>query len=176
MTNAPKSFPKSLRKTILSGLFVALDIVTTRFFSFMVFMTRISFQFLANALCGFFLGPFYAMLAGIAGDILGMLINSAGQPYFPGFTVTAALKGLYFGFMLHKKEPTYGRILVTMAISGVIFDMLLNPLWLSMLYGYGYIGLFLMRLPVHLVMIPLSATLLYFVIKPLKNLSQNLMK
>ncbi len=154
------------KKTILSGLFAALDIVVTRFFSFMIGLTnRVSLQFLPNALCGYYLGPFYSMFSGIAADLLGMLINSGGQPYFPGFTLTAAVKGFLYGKLLYKKEPTFKRLLLTMTIVTFVIDMLLNPLWLMIMYGDGYFVLFLARLPVKLIYIPVSAFILYEVIK-----------
>ena len=165
------------KKTVLSGLFLALDIVTTRFLSVtLMLINRISLQFLPNALCGYYLGPWFSMFAAAAADILGMLINSAGQPYFPGFTLTAAIRGFLYGTMLYNKELSFKRIFLTMSLTALVADLFLNPLWLHILYGEAYLAIFLGRLPIRLIYIPVSSLILYeslkllSKIKPLKPL------
>ena len=155
-----------LKKLVLASLFIALDIIFTRFFSVMIpGVERISLQFLPNALSGFFLGPIWSVAVLIAGDTLGMVINSAGAAYFPGFTLSAALRGLIYGLVLYNHKLKYTRTLVAVAIVSVVVDIGLNPVWMSMLYGKGYLATLVAKLPIRAVFIPAASAIVYFVAK-----------
>lgn len=155
-----------LKKLILASLFIALDIIFTRFFSIMVpGVERISLQFLPNALSGLFLGPVWSVAVLIAGDILGMLINSAGAAYFPGFMLSAALRGFIYGIILYKHKPSYLRTIISVAAVSIVVDIGLNPVWMSMLYGKGYLATLIAKLPIRAVFIPAASAIVYFVAK-----------
>jgi len=65
-------------------------------------------------------------------------------PYFPGFTLTAALTGLVWGVFLHKRQ-TMARIGGAVAVNQLVLSLLLNTLWISVLYDSLYVPLFLTR-------------------------------
>ncbi|MEG0570281.1 MAG: hypothetical protein RR497_01405, partial [Oscillospiraceae bacterium] len=76
-----------------SALFVALDIIVARFFSFEVVIAaspvKFDFQIVVAALCGFTLGPIWAAVTLTASDLLGVFLNSGSLGIFLGFTVSA---------------------------------------------------------------------------------------
>ncbi len=153
---------------VMASLFVAMDIIFTRFFSVLLFgIERVSLQFLATSMCAVMLGPVWGAVAAIAGDTLGMLINSAGVAYFPGFTVSAALRGYTYGIMLHQKDLSYRRVLITEAIISIGINLLLNSMWLSVFFGQAFMGILLVKLPFKLVLTPLISWMLYSIIKAL---------
>ena len=155
-----------LKKMVLASLFIALDIIFTRFFSVMIpGVERISLQFLPNALSGLFLGPIWSVAVLVAGDVLGMVVNSAGAAYFPGFMLSAALRGLIYGLVLYKRKLKYTRTLVAVAIVSVVVDIGVNPIWMSMLYGKGYLATLVAKLPIRAVFIPTASAIIYFVAK-----------
>ena len=155
-----------LKKLVLASLFIALDIIFTRFLSFMIpGVERISLQFLPHALSGIFLGPLWSVATLIMGDLLGMVINSAGEAYFPGFKLSAALRGLIYGLILYRHKLKYLRTLVAVAAVSVVVDILLNPIWMSVLYGKGYLATLVAKLPIRAVFIPLASLLVFFVAK-----------
>lgn len=161
---------KSLKYLAAASLFIALDIVFTRFFSLTLFLVeRFSLQFLATSLCAALLGPWWGMVAAATADVLGMLINSAGASFFPGFTLSAALRGLVYGFVLYNQPVSYKRVLF--AEVGVSFgiNVMLNSLWLSMLYGKGYLGLLALKVPVRLVWVPLASYLTFICLRALRR-------
>ena len=62
-----------------------------------------------------------------------------GEPYFPGYLVTAVLSGLIYGVMLYRRKPTLPRIIVTRLIINYGSNVLLGSVWKAMLYGKGYL-------------------------------------
>ncbi len=147
---------------------MALDILFTRFFSVNLWgVQRLSLQFLATALCAALLGPRWGMATAVLGDILGMLINSAGLAYFPGFTLTAALRGLVYGIGLHGRPLRLGRVLATEAVVSLGLNTLLNSLWLAIFFGRAYLGLLAVKLPIYLVWAPLAGYAVFFCLRRL---------
>ena len=74
----------------LSGMFIALSVVFTRFFSQMIIIggiqtVRLSFGDLPLMLSGMVLGPTYGAITGALADLIGFPLNPQGT-YFPGFT------------------------------------------------------------------------------------------
>ena len=73
----------------------------------------------------------------------------------PGFTLTAALTGALFGLLLHQKR-TPARIAAAAAVNQLVLSLMLNTLWISILYGSPYGPLFLTRSVQTLVMLPVQ--------------------
>ena len=85
-----------LKKLVLAALFVALDLLFTRVFCVYLMggAERVSLQTVASAVCGWALGPWWGAGVAAAADLLGSVAGSSGLSFFPGFTLTAALRGL----------------------------------------------------------------------------------
>ncbi|MDO4745158.1 MAG: folate family ECF transporter S component [Bacillota bacterium] len=152
---------KTTRLVVMAFL-VALEIILTRFCSVNTPILRIGFGFLPVSMMGILYGPIWAAMGYAVGDILGMLIFPSGV-FFPGFTVTAVLTGLVFGFFLHGKEKiTWKNVLPASLIIILLLNLCLDTFWLSILMGDAFIALLPTRifkcavmLPIHLVLIPL---------------------
>lgn len=96
---------KSVRSLVLAALLVALHTVFSFFLSIQVTPSlRISISFLINVIIGVTLGPVMGFVCGGVGDIVQFVIKSTG-PFFPGWTISAALAGLIYGSFLYKKYP-----------------------------------------------------------------------
>ena len=111
------------------------------------------------------LGPLYAGIVGALADFLGAILFPIGT-YFPGFTLTAFLMGLCYGLFLYRSQ-SFPRIFGAVAVHQLVLSLLLNTLWISLLYGSPFVPLLVSRLPqcailaaVQLVVIPLIARLL----------------
>lgn len=159
----------TVRRLTYAALLVALDIVFTRVFSFMFpgSIDRLSLQFLAHAAEGMLLGPVGAALAAVAGDLIGTLINSGGMSFYLPLTVSALMRGVLYGLFFYKKPASFVRVLLACAAVTLIVDLGWNPIFLAKLYGQPYGAVFLAKLPVRLVWIPVSSVVLYFVTKAL---------
>lgn len=123
---------------------IAIEIILTRFLSINLPFLRIGFGFLPIAIIGMMYGPIWAGFAYAIGDFLGAILFPIG-PYFPGFTLTCFLTGVVYGLVLYKKEVTWKRSLVAVLIITVFLNLILDTLWVSMLYGDAFWGLLLSR-------------------------------
>ena len=146
-----------------AALIVALDILVTRtFMSVMIGgVDRISLQFLPNAIAGALLGPAWGALTCIAGDLLGMALNSGGVSFSPLFTISAGVRGMLYGMLLYKRDKTPLNMLIAVAVVTLVVDLGLNPLFLSIYYGKAYLVILYAKIPVRIVATPIYAGLLY---------------
>lgn len=133
------------RVLTVMALLIALEIVLSRFLSISTPYTKIGFAFVPVVIAGVLLGPLYAGMVGALADLLGALLFPIG-PYFPGFTLTAFLMGLCYGFLLHK-DLAFRRILLAVALHQLALSLLLNTLWISMMNGAPYWPMLVTRIP-----------------------------
>ncbi len=160
---------KNIKILTVAGMLTAIAIIAGFFKIAVSDILEIRFSTLPIAVAGAFLGPGAAAVVGAAGDIGGFLIRPTG-PYFPGFTLSGALTGLIFGLCLHKKDgssPGIFRVISGVLINAVLVKMLLDSLWLSMLYGKGGVWAVLsVRFLKELVMIPVNIILIMAITGP----------
>lgn len=130
----------NVTRLIILGLFIALEIILTRFLSIHTPIVRIGFGFLPIAMLGIMYGPFWASAAYAIGDLIGIMLFPSG-PFFPGFTLSAALTGLTYGIILYKKPITWKRVLIAAAIVCLGINLILDTLWLYILMDTAVIGM-----------------------------------
>lgn len=129
---------------VILGLLTAIQIVLSRFLSFSVWNMKIGFGFAPIAIAAILLGPIPAAIVGGLSDFLGAILFPIG-PYFPGFTLTAALTGLIFGLFLWERQSLV-RIVAAVGLTQLIFSLLINTYWISLVFGAPYVALFPPRL------------------------------
>jgi ECF transporter S component (folate family) len=130
----------NVTRLIILGLFIALEIILTRFLSIHTPIVRIGFGFLPIAMLGIMYGPLWASAAYAIGDLIGIMLFPSG-PFFPGFTLSAALTGLTYGIILYKKPITWKRVLIAAAIVCLGINLILDTLWLYILMDTAVIGM-----------------------------------
>lgn len=153
---------KNPRTLVICAMLVALKLVLDAL-NLRISITpqlRITFGFIAGAMGGMLFGPVPAMLIGGAGDLIGYFINTGGGPYFPGFTLTAVLAGLVWGIGFYGKKVTFLRALATKGFINLLLNILLNSLWLKLLYDKGMFVELPMRIVKNLAMLPIEALML----------------
>ncbi len=155
----PKSGDKVMKGNIrgitVGALLCALDIVFTRFLSVMLppgmNFDRLSLQFLPNAMSGIMFGPLWGALICVAGDILGMTINSGGLNIMPTYTLSAATRGLIFGLFLYKKNLSYPRVLAAMAVVSIIVEICMGTAWQALYMGKAVSAVLMFKVPLRIV-------------------------
>lgn len=99
----------SVRSMILVAIFIAMQIVLSRFLGIQVNEgLRISFECIPIFLAGLWLGPIQGILVAVLSDILGTILSGYGV-YFPLLTVGPIFLGLSGGFLgkaICRKEPS----------------------------------------------------------------------
>lgn len=129
-----------LFKILLTALMAALKVILDRFLSYNVWNQRIGFAFIAVAFSAALLGAPWAMLTAGLGDLIGALLFPTGA-YFPGFTAVSALVGLCTGLFIHKNASLL-RITASVLINHIFGTVILNSLWIALLYNKSGIPFF----------------------------------
>ncbi len=150
------------KKLVIVGLMIALNIILVRFLSIKTPMVRISFGFLPIAIVGILYGPIWGGIAGAVSDVIGITLMPIGTPFF-GFTLTAFLAGVFYGFFLHNKEISYKNVIVAVLPVVVVCDLLLNTYWLQLLYGNAFVAMLPLRLLKIAILAPLQVVTIHLV-------------
>jgi len=147
------------------GLLVAVHVVLSRFCSINAWNIKIGFAFVPIFVAAYLYGPLMAGVVGALGDFVGAIAVPIGM-YFPGFTVTCFLTGVIFGLLLHKKQ-TAPHILGAVIVNQLVLGLLLNTLWISILYGAPYRSLLVTRIVQSAILIPVEFLTIGFVMRTL---------
>lgn len=164
---------KAVTRLTTSAMLLALSVILGFFKIPLSQASEIRLQFLPVAIEGVLFGPLYGAIVGGLSDTLCYIVRPTGA-FFPGFTISAIIQGIIYGVLL-KKERGLPRIILAQALDTVIVSMLLNPLWLMMLYGTGFVALFTSRIVKVLIMFPINTVLLAVLI-PLASKMENRQK
>jgi ECF transporter S component (folate family) len=121
------------------GVLIAVEIILSRFLSISVWNMKIGFSFIPVVIAARRFGAPQAMIIAALGDFLGAILFPIGA-YFPGFTLTAVLTAFCTAFFIHK-ECSFKRILASVLINQIAGSLLLNTLWISILYGSPFFAL-----------------------------------
>ena len=161
--------PRFSTRTLTSmALLIALEIVLSRFLSISAWNTKIGFAFVPVVIAAILLGPLYAGIVGAAADFLGALLFPIGA-YFPGFTLTAFLMGLCYGLFLYRNQ-SFPRTLGAVAVHQLILSLLLNTLWISVLYGSPFGPLLVTRLVQSAILTVVQIMVIELIVKALPRL------
>lgn len=160
--------PKNLA---MMAVLLAAEIILSRFLSLSLPFVKIGFAFIPIAVAARMLGTAEAVTVAMLGDFLGAILFPIG-PYFPGFTLTAGLRGLSNALFFHK-TANLPRIAASVAVNEVIGSILLNTLWISMLYGSPFLTLLPTRLLQSAVMVAVQIPLLWVLFTKSGKLLEN---
>lgn len=144
-----ESKEKTKEFVILAAL-IAIEIILSRFLSITAWDTKYSLGFIAVMIAAMLYGPLAAGIVGALSDIIGAMLFPVG-PYFAGFTLTALLTGLLFGLFMYKK-PHVVKLVIAVLINQFVLTLLVNTMWISVLYGSPFGPLLTTRVTQSLVM------------------------
>ncbi|MGL6199308.1 MAG: folate family ECF transporter S component [Lachnospiraceae bacterium] len=155
----------NVKALINVSLLVAIEVILSRFCSVSTPVVKVGFGFVPIAICAIMYGPVCGGIAGGLADLVGAVLFPIG-PFFPGFTVSAALTGIIFGLFLYKRRDTNWQLVGAVAINCIVISLFLSTYWISVLYGSPYWGLFPTRIIQNLIMIPIQFLVLKMLQKP----------
>ena len=161
-----KKFPDSARtlrrtQTLTTvGLFLAIQMVLSSYGVIQLNDSlKISLAHLALAPTAMLFGPVAAALQGALSDILGFLLKPTG-PYFPGFTISAALGGVIYGAFLFESDRRLWQIV----------HIALNTFFLTMLYGPSQAAMLPVRALKNAMQFPIDCLLLTAVCRTVQRI------
>ena len=156
-----------IKKVILSALLLSILIIFSRFISINTQILVIGVSFIPIMMSAIWLGPKYSTLIALLGDFLGAILFPFG-PYFPGFTVSAAITGLIYGLFLYnksEKDVSNKQLLIRLILSSVIVLLFVNifitSFWLHLLYGKAYLALIASRVVTQVIMLPIQVITIF---------------
>lgn len=126
------------------GALLALEIVLSRFLSISAWNVKIGLSFIPVVFAAMYYGSIPAAVLAALGDLLGATLFPTG-PYFPGFTLTAALTGWVYGWLLYRKNNLVNTV-AAVVLSQLVLSLLLNTYWLHVLYGTPFSELLAVRI------------------------------
>ncbi len=132
-----------LFRVAVTAILIAMQIVLSRMLSINLQYLKIGFSFIPLMFAAYLYGPAGGVIVATVSDIIGALAMPSG-PFFPGFTVTAALSGFILGITFHKNLTT-PRIIAGVIANELICSLFLNTLWLSILYTSAFTTLIATR-------------------------------
>ena len=112
---------RSPRKLTFAALMIALCVVLGYVPSVPLAQgVRVTWGFLARALCALVCGPVLGMVFGLAEDLLSFfLTGGGGYPFFPGYTLTTVLGVLLYALLFYRARLTVGRIFLAKLLTHI---------------------------------------------------------
>ena len=157
---------KNIRVLAFAGLVCAMAIVLESMPIYLLGQTlKIYFSFLVVGLGCACYGPVVGMLAGGIIDTVGFLLAGYGEPYFPGYLLTAVLSGLIYGVLLYRRPVSIPRLIVLRLLINFGNNVALGSVWKAMFYGKGYLYYFSTGLVKNAVLLPLEVFLMWMVLR-----------
>lgn len=135
----------SLYETVCLAMLVALYVVMNRFLSVTAWNINFGFAFAATVTAAALFGVHGGMIVGGLGDFIGAILFPKGA-YFPGFTLSAMLIGAIYGLCL-KKGKSFWHTALAATVSQIVSSLILNSVWISVLYGNPLKAVIISRLP-----------------------------
>ena len=126
---------KPVVNLVLTAVMISLNVFIERFPSFQSLNNHYSLSIITVVFAAVYLGLPSTVCVAALGDIIGSILVPKGA-YFPGFTLTNAIAALILWVFLHKKVNTVNTVL-SVVINKVVCTLLLNSLWISLLYKGG---------------------------------------
>ncbi len=155
-----------LKKIVLSAMLLAILIIFSRFISIKTEVLVISVNFIPIMMSAIWLGYKYSMLIALLGDFIGAILFPFG-PYFPGFTLSAAISGAIYGIFLYNKgnkledKKLIIRLIVSSILVLFVVNIFITSFWIHILYGKAYIAIMASRIITQVVMLPIQIITIY---------------
>ena len=132
------------------ALLVAISVVLQRL-SIGTTIAQVGFGFIGTVLLGKFFGAFWGGTAAGVADIISAAIFGVQGGFFPGFTLSAILAGVIYGFFFYNQKNAIWKIVVATLLVTILVNVVLNTYWLHMMYGMDFRVALIQRVPKELI-------------------------
>lgn len=124
------------RMLVFAALMVALARALSLIPSIPIFHTKLSFGFLARALCAMVCGPVLGLIYGFVEDILGFILQPSGE-FFIGYTLSTMLGVLIYALCFYRRRVSVANIVLANLLVNLFVNALLGSVWNVMTRGNG---------------------------------------
>ena len=158
----------SVQEVTWMALLIALQMVLSKL-SVGSNTLKVGFSFIAIGLLGYYFGPFKAAVANVLADVISNVALPSAGGFFIGFTFSALVAGVIYGYMLYNHKVTILRTFITVLLITVIVNTGMNTLWIHMMTNVPYPVLLVPRLAKEAFSLVYQTGLLYIVLKWIDN-------
>ncbi|WP_110955619.1 folate family ECF transporter S component [Anaerosinus massiliensis] len=156
-----------IKTIVFSAIFISLTIIFTHILAIQTPFVRVSFAFLPIALFSAMFGPTKGGFMAAIADLLGCFIFFPGL-YFPGFTFSAFMTGMLYGYFFHQKKITLKKVILVHLLLFLTIDLFLNTIWLCILYKKAAYAFFMSRFIKGSILLPIQISTFYTLYKALQ--------
>jgi len=160
-----------VKQLVFAALMIAMARALSLIPSIPIAHTKLSFGFLARALCALVCGPVLGMIYGFSEDILGYILQPQGEFFF-GYTLSTMAGVLVYALCFYRARITVWRLTLANLLVNVLVNAVLGSLWTMMIRGGGYWGWFVVSLSKNLATIVPKVLLLYILFQALLPILQ----
>ena len=130
---------KDVRKLTFAALCIALCMALAAIPSVPLWGgAKITWGFLARAVCAWVCGPVLGVVFAVAEDLLSFFITGGGgYPFFPGYTLTTMLGVFVYSLFFYKSKITFSRAFWAKLLTN-IQNVILGALWMAILSGKAW--------------------------------------
>lgn len=164
---------KSLKLLMFAALMVAMARALSLIPGIPIAHTKMTWGFLARALCALVCGPVMGLVFGFVEDILGFILQPTGD-FFPGYTLSTMAGVLVYALCFYRARITVLRIVLANLVVNLLVNALMGSLWNLMLRGGVYWGWFLPSLGKNLVTVLPKTPVIYVLFQALLPILQQM--
>ena len=158
-------------------VFAALMVAVTRALSLIpgipIWHTKFTWGFLARSVCALVCGPVLGLAFGFVEDILGFVLQPAGD-FFPGYTLSTMAGVLVYALFFFRQRITVVKLVLANVIVNLLVNALMGSVWSTMVRGGVYWGWFFSSLTKNLITILPKAAALYVLFQALLPILQRM--
>ena len=152
---------KSVPALAMCAMFAALALILNSVASINLGpYIKIGFSGIPNQIVDYLFGPITGgLFAGIL-DLVKYFMKPDGAFFF-GFTFNAMLAAFIYGCFYYRQKLTLKRVLIAKLVVVLVVNIVLNTLWLDMLYGKGFLAILPARAVKNLIMWPIDSFIFF---------------
>ena len=130
---------KDVRKLTFASLCIALCTALSAIPSVPLWGgARVTWGFLARAVCAWVCGPVLGLVFAAAEDLLSFFITGGGgYPFFPGYTLTTMLGVFVYALFFYRARITVWNVFFAKLLTN-LENVLLGALWMAILSGKAW--------------------------------------
>ncbi len=160
-----KKSSKNLASTkylAIMAIFIALKIAVGTFYIPVADNLRIYSTFIFSAVEAAIIGPIPALVSGLIGDLLGVIIRPSG-PFFPGYTLSSMLGLFIYAIFLYDTKITWLKIVGAKFVVNLFVNAFLGSIWSTLMFSKGFIFYFNASLLKNTLLLPIEFIMLVLI-------------
>lgn len=156
------------KEIIYLSLLIATIVICSNFLAVRLPQYEFNFAYLPMAIMGSFFSPWLTIIGMTLSDFIGTILSPNGS-FFLGFTISSILVGLIYHFFLYNKKKSWLNIILASFIINFGVNLILNTLWLHIMYGTPFLGLLIQKIIPEILTFTLQTITLKLMFKYLPN-------